>query len=474
MLKVLLVAIGLILSCQAQVKVIRFPALAGQFYPASPEVLKKNIDQYLSNAEEKTAPRPLKIIGMIVPHAGYQYSGQTAAFAYNNLKSQKLEVVVIIGPYHESQFPGVSIWAEGVWRTPLGEVPIDETLAKKLQNESKDFQYSSHIHTSEHSLEVQLPFIQVVGGGAKIVPILISDVRFAKPLAYALYKHLQGRSALVVASTDLSHYHPDTIARDIDRRTQDIIQKLSPETFRQAYTKGEIELCGASAILTLLEFSQLTGKSTLINLGYVNSGAQTRDINNVVGYNASLVAISEEISSEQSEILLNFARDTLYSYLTNKTMPTFLVEDPLLNEKRAVFVTLRNKKGELRGCIGRLEAKEPLYQAVQNMSIEAATKDSRFPPLSLNELKGLSVEISILSPPVTVRSADEIIYGTHGVIVSQGKRSGVFLPDASKDFATKEEFLEELCFQKADLPKNCWQNPQTQIKVFTTQAIEAP
>jgi len=471
MFKILLMVIGLFLNCQAHTKVIRFPALAGQFYPASPEILKKNIDQYLLNAKEKTAPSPLKIIGMIVPHAGYQYSGQTAAFAYDSLKNQKFDVIVIIGPYHESQFPGVSIWAEGVWRTPLGEVSIDETLARNLQNESKDFQYSSHIHTSEHSLEVQLPFIQVVGGGAKIVPILISDIRFAEPLAKALYKHLQGRSALVVASTDLSHYHPDTIAQNIDRRTQDIIQTLSPETFRQAYTKGEIELCGAPGVLTLLEFSQLVGKTVLINLQYANSGAQTRDTNNVVGYNASLVAISEGISPEQSEILLNFARDTLYSYLANKTMPTFLVEDPLLKEKRAVFVTLRNKKGELRGCIGRFEAEEPLYQAVQNMSIEAATKDTRFPPLSLNELKELSIEISILSPPVTVRSVDEIIYGTHGVIVSQGKRVGVFLPDVSKDFPKKEEFLEELCFQKAGLPKNCWQNPQTQTQVFTTQSI---
>ena len=475
MLKLLLImVIGFVLSCQAHPKVIRFPALAGQFYPASPEILKKNIEQYLSNVEEKTAQGPLKIIGMIVPHAGYQYSGQTAAFAYNSLKSQKFDVIVIIGPYHESQFPGVSIWTEGAWRTPLGEVPIDETLAKNIQNESKAFQYASHIHTSEHSLEVQLPFIQVVGKGAKIVPILISDMRFAKPLAKALYKHLQGRSALVVASTDLSHYHSDTLARDIDRRTQDTIQKLSPETFRQAYIKGEIELCGAPGVLTLLEFSQLVGKAALINLQYANSGTQTRDTNNVVGYNASLVAIFEEISPEQGEILLNFARDTLYSYLANKTMPTFLVEDPLLKQKRAVFVTLKNSKGELRGCIGRLEAEDPLYQAVQNMSIEAATKDSRFSPLSLNELKGLSIEISILSPPVTVKKADEIIYGTHGVIVSQGKRTGIFLPDVSKNFSTKEEFLEELCFQKAGLPKNCWQNPQTQIQVFTTQAMGAP
>ncbi len=409
---------------------------------------------------------------MIVPHAGYQYSGQTAAYAYHILKNQKVDVIVMIGPYHESQFPGVSIWTEGVWHTPLGEVPIDETLAKRIQNESEYFRYDPHLHISEHSLEVQLPFIQVVGGGAKIVPILISDIQFAKPLARALYKHLQGQSALVIASTDLSHYHPDTIAQDIDRKTQGAFQKLSPDEFRDAYEKGEIELCGASAVLTLLEFSRLMGEPGFINLHYANSGVQNRDLSNVVGYNASLITISDKIPPEQSEILLNFAKDTLFAYLTNKTMPTFLIEDPLLKEKRAVFVTLRDKAGNLRGCIGRFEAEEPLYQAVQNMSIEAATKDSRFPPLSLNELKGLSIEISVLDTPVPVKSAQEIVYGTHGVMVSQGKRSGVFLPDVSKEFPTKEEFLSELCSQKADLPRNCWQNPQTQIKVFTTQTIE--
>jgi len=471
MLKVLFVIMGLVSGCLASPKIVRLPALAGQFYPASPEILKKIIDQYLSNAEEKMASNPSKIIGMIVPHAGYQYAGQTAAYAYSILKNHKFDVIVLIGPYHESRFLGVSIWAEGVWRTPLGEVHTDETLAKSIQNESNYFQYGSQLHITEHSLEVQLPFIQVVGGGAKIVPILISDMRFAKPLAKALYKHLQGRSALVIASTDLSHYHPDTTARDIDKKTQEVIQKASPEAFHKAYASGEIELCGASGVLTLLEFSRLVGKPKVINLHYANSGGQTRDTNNVVGYNASLVVISDDIPLEQSEMLLNFSKDTLFAYLTNKTMPTFLVEDPLLKENRAVFVTLRNKKGDLRGCIGRLEAEEPLYQAVQNMSIEAATKDSRFPPLSLNELKGLLIEISVLSPPMPVKSTNEIVYGTHGVIVSQGKRSGVFLPDVSKDYPTKAEFLAELCFQKAGLPKNCWENPQTRIKVFTTQTI---
>lgn len=472
MLKIFFLVMGLVLNCLAShPKVIRFPSKAGQFYPPSPEALKNDIVKYLSNVDQDASQTPSQIIGMIVPHAGYQYSGQTAAFAYNALKNQKFDVIIIIGPYHGSQLPGVSIWTEGVWRTPLGEVRIDETLAKNIQNESKYFQYDTQPHISEHSLEVQLPFIQVVGGGAKIVPILISDIQFAKPLANALYKHLHGQSALIIVSTDLSHYHPDTIASDIDQKTQDVIQKLSPKTFREAYKRGDIELCGAPGVLTLLEYSQLVGKPGFINLHYAHSGTQTRDTNNVVGYNASLVTASGDIPLEQSRILLNFAKDTLFSYLTNKTMPTFLIEDSLLKEKRAVFVTLRNMKGDLRGCIGRLEAEEPLYQAVQNMSIEAATKDSRFPPLSLNEMKGLSIEISVLSMPITVKSAKEIVYGTHGVILSQGKRSGVFLPDVSKDFPTKEEFLQELCFQKAGLPKNCWENPQTLIKVFTTQTI---
>lgn len=148
-----------------------------------------------------------------------------------------------------------------------------------------------------------------------------------------------------------------------------------------------------------------------------------------------------------------------------------MVEDPTLKQNRAVFVTLRDKAGNLRGCIGRFEPEEPLYQAIQHMSIEAATKDNRFSPVSLSELPNLSIEISVLDMPVDVKSAHDILYGTHGVIISQGRHGGVFLPEVSHDFATKEEFLSELCFQKAGLPRNCWQNPQTQIKVFTTQRI---
>jgi AmmeMemoRadiSam system protein A len=257
-----------------------------------------------------------------------------------------------------------------------------------------------------------------------------------------------------------------------DQKTIETVQKLSPEAFKVAYQKGEIELCGAAAVLTLLELSQLHGEGECINLHYANSGEQTHDQTDVVGYNASLVGVSDKISTTQSDILLNLAKDSLAAYLKNQTMPRFLIDDPVLTQNRAVFVTLRSKTGELRGCIGRFEAEEPLYLAVQHMTIEAATKDSRFAPLVLYDMQGLSIEISVLDSPVLVNSPHDIIYGTHGVILSQGSRQGVFLPEVSKEFKTREDFLGELCLKKADLPRNCWQNPQTQIRVFTTQTIQ--
>lgn len=449
----------------------RLPAVSGQFYPASSVDLKKDIEKYLSEVHKSPLPSSSKIIGMIVPHAGYKYSGPTAAYIYNILKNHPVDVVVILGPYHGSEFPGVSIWTQGNWRTPLGETSIDEELAQNIRNESPDFFYDRQIHNSEHSLEVQLPFIQVVAKDTKIVPILISDIKYAKPLASALYKHLKGRSAYVLASTDLSHYHPDATARNIDQKTQSIFERLSPDFFHRSYLNNEIELCGAAAVLTLLELSQLYGRAKLTNLHYSNSGDYSRDMNNVVGYNASLISISDKIPFEQSEMLLNFAKDTLFAYLTNNSMPTFVVEDPILQQKRAVFVTLRDKNGNLRGCIGRYDAEEPLYLAVQHMTLEAATKDSRFPPVNLSEYETLSIEISVLDPPMRVKSIEDIVFGTHGVIVSQGQKSGVFLPEVSRDFSTKEEFLSELCRQKAELSGNCWQDPQTQINIFTTHTI---
>lgn len=469
--KIWLMVMGFALSSMASQVSIRFPAVSGQFYPASSGKLKRDIEAYLSTIDQNSPRVPSKIIGMIAPHAGYKYSGQTAAHAYHILKKHPVDVIVILGPYHADQFPGVSIWPEGIWRTPLGETPIDENLARNIQKESPAFLYDRQIHLSEHSLEVQLPFIQAVAKNAKIVPVLISDIKYAKALANALYKHLDGRSTLVIASTDLSHYHPDATARDIDQKTQDIFQALSPGAFRKAYQEGKIELCGAAAVLTLLELSHLYGQAEFTNLHYANSGDQIHDKTSVVGYNASLIALSDTLSFEQGQILLGFARDALFACLTHQTIPTFMVEDPTLKQNRAVFVTLRDKAGNLRGCIGRFEPEEPLYQAVQHMSIEAATKDNRFSPVSLNELPNLSIEISVLDMPVEVKSAHDILYGTHGVTISRGGHRGVFLPEVSHDFATKEEFLSELCFQKAGLPRNCWKNPQTQIKVFTTQKV---
>jgi len=361
---------------------------------------------------------------------------------------------------------------EGAGKTPLGEVAIDEPLARRIQNESKDFLYDFKIHLSEHSLEVQVPFIQIVAKDSKIVPILISDMKYAKPLAKALYKHIRGRSALVIASTDLSHYHPDDTAREIDQKTQNVFQKLSPDNFREAYEKGEIKLCGAAAVLTLLELNQLSGQGEFTNLNYANSGDQMQDKSSVVGYNASVISTSDKIPVEKGQILMTLARDTLLAYLKNQQTPSFLIDDPILMQNRAVFVTLRDKSGNLRGRIGRFEAEEPLYLAVQHMTIEAATKDARFSPVILNDFSNLSIEISVLDVPVDIKSANEIVYGTHGVIVTQGRRRGIFLPEVAKDFRTKDDFLSELCFQKADLPRNCWQNPLTQFRVFTTQTIQ--
>ncbi|MBM3632770.1 MAG: AmmeMemoRadiSam system protein B [Alphaproteobacteria bacterium] len=469
--KICFMIFGMILACSAS-NLVRYPVVSGQFYPASSADLKKDIATYLGAIkQEPPIPKSAKILGMIVPHAGYKYSGQTAAYVYKLIKDYPVDVIILIGPYHASPFPGVSIWPEGDWQTPLGKISIEESLAKSLRDESPDFLYDFNIHSSEHSLEVQIPFIQSVSKTAKIVPILISDVKYAKSLAQALYKHLRGRSACVIVSTDLSHYHPDPTARNIDQNTQNAIQKLSPPFFQEAYEKGEIELCGAAAVLTLLELNALSGQGEYQNLNYANSGNNIHDKSSVVGYNASLILTSNEIKGDKGNILINLAKDTLSAYLKNQTAPSFIIEDPVLTQKRAVFVTLRDKRGNLRGCMGRFEAEEPLYLAVQHMIIEAATQDIRFATVTLNEVKDLLIEISILDKPLIARSAQDIVYGTHGVIVSQGKRSGVFLPEVSKNFRTKDDFLSELCFQKADLPRNCWQNPLTQIQIFTTQTI---
>lgn len=454
-------------------KEVRRPAVAGAFYPGNRLLLQRQVDGFLAKA--KRIDLEGELVALIAPHAGYIYSGPVAAYSYKQLEGKDFDTVILIGPSHRVGFAGASIYNQGSYQTPLGLVEVDSELADKIIAQDRSIRYIPQAHLREHSLEVQLPFLQRTLKDFKIVPILISDssLKNCQILADAIFKSIEGKKVLIIASTDLSHYQPYREACQLDRVTLDAILTLNPE---EVAKKGD--MCGKAAVLTTIMVAKRlrTDKATLLK--YLNSGDTAGPKDGVVGYGAVAITkkgekeMKEVYSKEEIKELLKIARDSIKSYLTTRKPPRIETENPKLKEKRGVFVTLR--KGEtLRGCIGFIEPIFPLYQAISECAISAATKDIRFPPVTIEELPKITIEISVLSPTKRVASVDEIEMRIHGVVVKKGFNQGIFLPQVAEETGwSKEEFLSHLCSGKAGLPSDAWKDRDTEIYIFTIEKFE--
>ncbi len=472
--------------CESAEENTRYPFISGSFYPKDKSELNQMIDGFLAKVPPLEKPEG-EIVALIVPHAGYIYSGQTAAYGYKLIEGTDFDTVILLGVYHKAMFDGASIWRSGEWETPLGNVPVDTGIAEAIFKENKLFQFTQDAHLTEHSLEAQVPFLQKVLKDFKIVPILVGtpSVEQSRILAEAILKHTQGKRALIIASTDMSHYYPDSTARKMDALALEFLKKQDTVGLLEEDARKEVELCGIAPTVAALETAKLLGNIQVEVLNYSNSGDVTGDKKNVVGYGSLVIYKSaqsgarlteepagEKLNGERQKKLLKIARETLTAYVKENKTPEFQVNDLVLENNGAVFVTLR-KEGDLRGCIGSLAAREPLYLSVRNMTIQSATQDPRFPPVKPEEVDNLKIEISYLTPPKRISGADEIELGRHGVIVRQGRRSGVFLPKVAEETGwSKEEFLGELCSQKAGLPWDCWQDKSTELYVFEAQDFE--
>ena len=269
---------------------LRFPAVAGQFYPGEREELNQMIDEFLKNA--KVPKIEGEIFGILVPHAGYIFSGPVAAYSYKAIQGKNFETVILIGDSHYEYFDGVSVWDRGEWKTPLGRVKVDEELAKEILNFSKRFFVKDSAHLFEHSLEVQIPFLQKVLKNFKILPLIFgSEDKDWKELAKAILKLMEKKKILVVASSDLSHYPPYEIALEADKRTIDGILASDPERFKEKienlkrlFPNVDTFACAQDTIKTILEISKnLKGKAKLLK--YQNSGDTIYgEKSQVVGY----------------------------------------------------------------------------------------------------------------------------------------------------------------------------------------------
>ena len=491
-----LIGIALAVAPAAAQTAIRKPAVAGQFYPGDPEALRAAIDAYLVTARPPSAARP---IALVAPHAGYVFSGQIAADAYRQAQPFEYDTVVILGPNHtEPGFDGIALFEGRGFRTPLGVAEIDTGLAAALVRADPDVTWRDRVHAREHGIEVHVPFVQRLFPSATILPIVVSTLdparldRFGRALATVL----AGRAALIVASSDLSHYPAAADARRIDRATLDAVASLDPAAVRRtvaaARHSGVAELvtgaCGEAPILAALAAVRAMGAARARIVSYANSadspaGEPTR----VVGYGAVAIAGGDQpdaaavdgvsvgdedgpLTDDDRRALVAYARATIERYVRTGTAPLARDAPAGLQRRQAAFVSIK-KGGALRGCIGRLVPDGPLYWLVGSVALQAATEDPRFGPVRSRELDAIEVEVALLSPPRRVASAADILPGRDGVVLVKEGKSAVFLPEvAVEEGWTREEMLDQLSL-KAGLRKGAWREG-ARLFVFQTEVIK--
>jgi AmmeMemoRadiSam system protein B/AmmeMemoRadiSam system protein A len=490
-----LVAVALAAVPATAQDAVRRPAVAGSFYPDDAHALRASIDAYLVSARPPAAARP---IALIVPHAGYVFSGQIAADAYRQAQPFTYETIVVLGANHtEAGFDGIALFRGRGFRTPLGIAAIHRPLAAALKEADPEVAWYDSVHKQEHAIEVQLPFIQRLFPAARILPIVVgtSDSARLERLGTTLARLLEGQQALIVASSDLSHYPSAAAARVIDGVTLEALATLDPSAVRAALaaapgTAPEVMTgaCGEGPILVALAAARALGATRARVVSYANSAdSPAGNPSRVVGYGAVAFdagrpladsAIdgvrwpdtSTALSNADHLALVTYARQTIDRFVTTGTAPLARGAPASLLRRQGVFVTL--KKGEhVRGCIGRVVPDGPLYWLVGATALRAAVGDSRFKPVRPNELDKVSVEISLLTPPRAITSTDDLVLGRDGLVLIKGDKSAVFLPEVATDEGwDRDELLDRLRL-KAGLDGNAWRQG-ARLFVFQTVVIK--
>jgi len=464
-------------SCQGKEKLapkkekkIRLPVVAGQFYPGDKAKLSGMIRQFFQEA--KGASISGRINGIVSPHAGYIYSGIVAAAGFKQI-DPKIKTVFVLAPSHSVSARKASIPEVDYYQTPLGEIPLSP-IAATLRKQDL-FSPIPLMHQREHSLEVQLPFLQEVLKDFELIPIVVGQTN-PTPIAEALLPYI-GDDALIVASSDLSHYYPYEKAKALDKVCTEAMTSLN---FKQM---AECEACGKIPVMVLMEIAQQKGwKGKLID--YRNSGDTAGSKDQVVGY-TSIAFISEtqkaeaedkknreSVTEKDQKTLLHLARHTIADVLSGgkKVSPAEKNLSSYLKEKRGCFVTL-HKKSALRGCIGSILPANRLCDCVQENALNAAFHDPRFTSLKKDELDQIDIEISILTLPREIHFTDgedlkrQLRPERDGVILSQGWHRATYLPQVWEQLPDKENFLASLC-RKAGLPGSAWKDPKTKIELY--------
>ncbi len=494
-----------------QARHVRQPAVAGLFYPADEKVLARTVDLLLANAPAHSIGR---LRGLVCPHAGYEFSGPTAAIAYKTLAGREIQTAIVLGPSHYAWFEGASIPQAEAYRTPLGLVPISEKAKSLAARAPFALESPCRVQrpawwnqrptpppepgqdtaeTWEHSVEVQVPFLQRVLKNFKLLPVVVGNADPAR-IAAGLADLLDDKT-IVVASSDLSHYYTYEKAQALDKRC---VQAICDLNITEMETQ---EACGKLPVLSLMHLAKLKGWKAQL-LDYRNSGDTAGRKDNVVGYSA--IAFYEpplgaapgggqsspppqgasgkpsqgSLGEAERKLLLALARRTVASVATNGSLPEVASKDlpPRLAEPKGCFVTL-TEGGDLRGCIGHLIALEPLYQAVIDNARNAAVRDTRFRPVQSGEVARIKIEISVLTDPqpLAFSSPEDLLAKLHphedGVVLRIGPRSATFLPQVWEQIPGKEDFLGHLS-AKAGCPASAWRGKETSVSIYHVECFQ--
>lgn len=506
----------------------RQPVVSGSFYPSDPDILRSELAGYF--ASFRNPDNAVRVRAIIVPHAGYVFSGHTAAAGFASIPAGAVyDNIFLIGVSHRYAFEGAAVFNSGDLVTPLGRLKVNREAGEQLKRTNRWFIGKDEAHGPEHSLEVELPFIIYhFNPVPQVIPILIGtrNISVLKGIASGLQSWFNERNLFIISS-DFSHYPSYDDARRVDRLASDAIINGDPDLFlrtiRNIESSGTDNLatamCGWPAGLVLLYLAEKDESLRFRNVEYTNSGDSPRGSKDeVVGYNAivleekrtgSTVPASESsapggkaadgsaaaasspegadsgkpadasatgttasgsftLTPAEKQTLISIAREAISARLDGRkpAAPDAARLTPRLKEPLGAFITL-TKEGELRGCIGRFTSTDPLWEVVAAMATEAAFGDPRFPVLTQNEYPSVDLEISVLGPMKKINSISEIEIGRHGIYLKKGYRSGTLLPQvASERGWSVEQFLGYCARDKAGIGWDGWKDRDTEIFVY--------
>lgn len=468
------------------VAVDRPMAAAGGFYPADPDELNKTLDKLFFSVKKATVK---DVAAVIVPHAGYPFSGAVAANSIQQIDPDKeFDNIFIIGSSHYIDFDGASIYSAGDYLTPLGKVPVNRELAAKIIHDNPVFSFNPEADNKEHCIEVEVPFLQYhLKKPFRIIPVVIgtSSAETCKKIANALLPYFNEKNLFII-STDFSHYPSQQDAKIVDKNSEEAIVSNSPAELLQTITSNASKkvpalltsMCGWTSVLTMLYMTSPDPSIKIVPLLYRNSGdVANGDKSRVVGYWSIAVTRTGtnkddktwlNIDDKDKREMLKISRSALNRFISEGRQP---VDQPvpagnIMNRKYGVFVTL-TENGELRGCIGRMLPDKPLFQLIPEMTVAAASQDPRFKPVRRGEEKEIRIGISVLSPLKKIRSPDEIIIGRHGILIRKGDKEGTLLPQVGKGMTT-EQFLGLCSSEKAGLGWDGWKTAE----IFIYEAVD--